>query len=220
MFDTDRNFSGNAVHMSTLERIKDQRVIAILRGYSTERSVEIVEQLLAGGVRTVEITMDSPDAPGTIEALHQAFDEVLVGAGTVRTTEDAEGASGAGAQFALSPVFETDVVQACKEKGMVMLPGCVTPTEMMNAYNLGADGIKLFPAANFGPSYLKRVKTPLPDMLFVPTGGVSSNNAGEYMEAGASAVGAGSFLTGGIEEDGLTSVRDRAATLREAVRDV
>jgi 2-dehydro-3-deoxyphosphogluconate aldolase/(4S)-4-hydroxy-2-oxoglutarate aldolase len=195
----------------------NNRIVAVVRGFDTGTSMEIAEQLLEAGVQTVEITMDSPGADQSIQQLNRKFDRVLAGAGTVRTTEDVEKIHRAGAKFALSPVLDPDVVRACQERDLLVIPGCLTPSEIMNAYKLGVRTVKLFPASNMGPGYLSSIRGPLPDVKYVPTGGVNDSNAGAFVEAGASAVGVGSFLTGKVSEEGVASVRERANTLRGAL---
>ncbi len=204
--------------MSVADEILNNKIVAVVRGFDTGTTMEIAEQLLRGGVRTVEITMDSPGADRSIQQLNREFDEVIAGAGTVRTTDDVEKVDRAGAKFALSPVLDPDVVRACQERDVLVVPGCLTPSEIMNAYKLGVRTVKLFPASNMGPDYLSSIRGPLPDVTYIPTGGISDRNAEAFFNAGAGAVGAGSYLTGKMDEEGVESVRERAETLRRAVR--
>ncbi len=196
-----------------LDELKEQKVIAVVRGFDTGTSVEIATQLRRAGVRLIEITMDSPHAVESIEKLHETFDDVIPGAGTVRSEEAVQRVKQGGAQFVLSPVLDEEVVTAGRENQLTVIPGCLTPTEMMRAHKLGADAIKLFPASSMGADYLQGITGPLPDMTFVPTGGVDDRNAAQFMDAGASAVGVGSFLTGQVEQKGVESVYHRAERL-------
>lgn len=200
-----------------IEQLSNEQVIAVLRGFDPDTSVRIARHLRRAGIRLIEITMDSPDAVQSMEALNRTFEDVIAGAGTVLSREEVKQVQEAGAQFVLSPVLDEEVVSACVVTDLSVIPGCLTPSEMMRAHQLGADAIKLFPAANMGPDYLRRIRGPLPEMTYVPTGGVNDQNAAAFMGAGASAVGVGSFLTGRVEQEGVESAFDRAERLMNAI---
>lgn len=171
------------------------RVVAILRGDYTETIESVVKALLAGGVRAIEVTMNSADALGLIQRLTELHsDQLLIGAGTVLTVEQVEQVKAAGGRFVVSPDTFPDVISAALESDLEPLPGVLTPTEARTAVRAGARLLKLFPATLGGPDYLKQIRAPLNDILFFPTGGITAQNAGEYMRAGATGIGAGSWL--------------------------
>jgi 2-dehydro-3-deoxyphosphogluconate aldolase/(4S)-4-hydroxy-2-oxoglutarate aldolase len=200
-----------------IEHLSDQKVIAVVRGFDTSTCLEIAGQLRRAGVRLIEITMDSPDAVNSIEKLTEEFEDVIPGAGTVLSEKEVRQVKQGGAQFVLSPVLDETVLTTCLDQQLTVIPGCLTPSEMMRAHQLGADAIKLFPASSMGPDYLSSIRGPLPEMTYVPTGGVNDRNAGAFIDAGASAVGVGSFLTGQVEQEGVESVYERATQLLEAL---
>jgi len=175
--------------------IADLSMTAIIRLQDASAVRGIVDALARGGVKALEVTMT---VPGAIELIAQIAptlpDDFLFGAGTVVDAETVHRASRAGAQFIVSPVFRPEVVKAAHEDGIPALPGCFTPTEILAAWDLGADIVKVFPATSVGPSYLKDVRGPLPHVKLMPTGGVSIDNVGDWLKAGAVAVGVGSAL--------------------------
>ncbi|MFB6168066.1 MAG: bifunctional 4-hydroxy-2-oxoglutarate aldolase/2-dehydro-3-deoxy-phosphogluconate aldolase [Haloferacaceae archaeon] len=171
-------------------------VIAVMRGVPADRAVETARALARGGVGAVELTADAPGAVDALGAVRTDLtdDEVLVGAGTVMDAATASRAVDAGADFVVAPHLDTATVETCNRYGVVCLPGVLTPTEAVRAVEAGADGVKVFPAATVGPDHLAALKGPLPQIPLVPTGGVDTENAGDYLAAGATAVGAGSAL--------------------------
>ena len=174
-------------------------VIAVMRGVPADRAVETARALARGGVGAVELTADAPgavDALGSVRA-ELADDEVLVGAGTVMDAATASRAANAGAEFVVAPHLDVATVETCNRYGVTVLPGVLTPTEAVRAVEAGADGVKVFPAATVGPAHLAALTGPLPQIPLVPTGGVDTENAGDYLDAGALAVGAGSALVDG-----------------------
>ncbi len=180
---------------SIQEDLITARVIAILRGDYTETLESVVTALLAGGVRAIEVTMNSADALGLIKRLTDLeSDQLIIGAGTVLTVEQVEQVRAARARFVVSPDTFTDVIAAALESDLEPLPGVLTPTEARTAVRAGARLLKLFPATLGGPDYLKQIRAPLSDILFFPTGGITAQNAGDYMRAGATGIGAGSWL--------------------------
>jgi 2-dehydro-3-deoxyphosphogluconate aldolase/(4S)-4-hydroxy-2-oxoglutarate aldolase len=175
-----------------LDRIRAERVVAVLRRVPEVDS--IVERLLAGGVRIVEITLDSDDALATIEQL-RARGDLTVLAGTVRTPEEAEAAAAAGAEACVAPALVPEMVERCRRLGVPAVPGALTPSEIEAARALGAELVKLFPGSLVGPGYVRDVLAPLTGVELIVTGGVDLSNARAFIEAGAGAVGVGSALT-------------------------
>lgn len=178
--------------------LKEDRflVVPVVRASSADDAMKIVDAIREGGVNTVEITMTVPDAIGVMEAVAKKFgDEVLLGAGTVLDAETARASILAGAEFVVGPCFNEDLIRICKRYAKVVIPGAMTPTEILRAWEMGADIVKVFPAGNLGGSkYIKAIKAPLPQVLLNPTGGVNLENAGEFIKAGASIISVGSAL--------------------------
>jgi 2-dehydro-3-deoxyphosphogluconate aldolase/(4S)-4-hydroxy-2-oxoglutarate aldolase len=170
-------------------------VVAVIRVKDPARVRGIVDALALGGVRALEVTMTVPRAVELIREIAATLpDGFLLGAGTVTDAATARAVIDAGASFIVSPVFRPDVIAACHERDVAVMPGCFSPTEILNAHELGADVIKVFPATALGPQYLKDIRAPLPQVKLMPTGGVSIDNAGDWIRAGAAAVGIGSAL--------------------------
>lgn len=178
----------------TLSQIADSGVVAVLRGVDADQLVAIAEALQAGGVDVVEITADTPAVTDLIETLTGTFDDLVVGTGTVLDAETAQSTIAAGAAFVVSPSLHEDVIETCNRYGVVCAPGVMTPTEAIRGYEAGADFVKVFPAKTVGPAHLGAMKGPLGQIPMIPTGGVGPDNAGDYVEAGAFAVGAGGAL--------------------------
>lgn len=178
-----------------LEHLKKSPLVPVLRKIRFDESSFIVKALIEGGVRTVEITMETERATEIIRKTVDEFgSQSLVGAGTVLTIEDCSKAIDAGAQFIVAPVLNKLVVEYAVKQGIPVIPGVYTPSEMMRAYQLGATAVKLFPAASVGPGFVKDVQGPLGHIPIMVTGGIDLANAHSYIEAGAIAVGAGSAL--------------------------
>lgn len=179
------------------ERIVGGGVLAILRGRFTGNALpKLARAIVAAGVPAIELTLNSHDALNGIEVLQAEFgDEVLIGAGTVRTAEDAQRALGAGARFLVSPNFDLATVRAARDADALHVPGVFTATEAQAALDAGSLLLKLFPADVGGPHYLRSLLGPLDDAKFLPTGGVGVHNAGAFIEAGAAAVAIGGELT-------------------------
>jgi 2-dehydro-3-deoxyphosphogluconate aldolase/(4S)-4-hydroxy-2-oxoglutarate aldolase len=201
--------------------IRETGIVAIVRGdYQLRRVLGIAAALEEGGVRVMEVTLNSRGALEAIEALRERSpNSSLIGAGTVRTPADVGRALEAGAQFLVSPGVDQRSVASSREAGVLHLPGVFTATEVQLARSLGCRMVKLFPAAAGGPGYLKALRAPLDDVDFVPTGGVSPENAEEYLRAGAVALGVGSELVGGPHED-LDEITERASRLAATFRQV
>jgi 2-dehydro-3-deoxyphosphogluconate aldolase/(4S)-4-hydroxy-2-oxoglutarate aldolase len=176
-------------------RIERERIVAVIRLDEAERLRAVVGALMAGGVRVFEVTMTVPRAIELIAQLARELrDDVLLGAGTVLDKATASDAIRAGAKFVVAPVFRPDVIDACHRRGVPAVPGCFTPTEILDAWEAGADIVKVFPSTSLGPAFIRDVRGPLPQLKLMPTGGVSIENAAEWLRAGAVAVGVGSAL--------------------------
>jgi 2-dehydro-3-deoxyphosphogluconate aldolase / (4S)-4-hydroxy-2-oxoglutarate aldolase len=195
--------------MTALDRIRAQRVVAVLRRVPALDSV--VEGLHAGGINIVEVTLDSDGALATIERL-RAGNELTVLAGTVRRPEDAEQAVAAGAEACVAPALVPETVERCLALGVPAIPGALTPTEIEAALGLGAELVKLFPGGAVGPGYVRDVLSPLAGVELLVTGGVDRSNARSFLEAGAVAVGVGSALTGAADVE--SEARELLATVR------
>ena len=179
-----------------LAALREGGIVPVIRADSADTALRIVDALVAGGIRTLEITMTVPDAIGAIKAVaHRFGSSVLLGAGTVTSRALAEGSLDAGAEFLVTPCVVPDVIAVAKERDVAVLPGAMTPTEVFTAWSSGGDIIKIFPASNVGgASYLKALKGPFPQIPLCPTGGVNLQTIGEFVKAGASAVGVGGEL--------------------------
>ncbi len=175
--------------------IEEGGVVAVIRLQEPERLRAVVDALAEGGVRALEITMTVPRAIELIAELAPRLPAgFLVGAGTVLDAETARLAIGAGAAFIVGPVFRPEVITTCHRYDVAAMPGCLTPTEILSAWEQGADIVKVFPATSVGPGYFKDLRGPLPQIKLMPTGGVTIENAGAWIKAGAVAVGAGTSL--------------------------
>lgn len=175
--------------------VEQAGVVAIIRVKEPAKVRAVADAIAAGGVRALEVTMT---VPGAVELIRELAPRMapgfLLGAGTVVDPETAARVIDAGAQFIVSPVFRRSVIAACHERDVPVMPGCFTPTEILDAWEAGADVIKVFPATVLGPGYLKDVRAPLPHVKLMPTGGVTLDNAGDWIRAGAVAVGVGTAL--------------------------
>jgi 2-dehydro-3-deoxyphosphogluconate aldolase/(4S)-4-hydroxy-2-oxoglutarate aldolase len=179
----------------TVQEIERLGVVAVIRMKDAAKLRRVVDAIAEGGVRAIEVTMTVPGAVDLIAALARSLpDDVLLGAGTVTDARTARAVIDAGARYVVSPVFRREVIAACHERDVAAAPGCFTPTEILDAHDSGADVIKVFPATALGPQFIKDVRAPLPQVRLMPTGGVSLDNAGDWIRAGAVAVGVGSAL--------------------------
>jgi len=203
-------------------------IVGILRGFEVPTVRSLVEATARGGLRCVEVTMNSPSASEAIAAaIEVGGDEVQVGAGTVCTLDDLDQALGSGASFIVTPIVSAEVISACRERGVAVMAGALTPTEIYAAWSQGADMVKVFPANQFGPGYLKDLKGPLPQVPLMPTGGVDASTLGDFHSAGASAFGVGGALfssanidTGSWDkvEEGARALVDAYGSVKEGAR--
>lgn len=196
---------------TTCAAVAERRCIGIIRAASAEEAISAGRALVGGGVTIVEVAYTTPDTPTAISALRAACPSATVGAGTVLDAAAAFAAVRAGAQFLVSPLVADDVLKAGHRSGVAVFPGACTPTEINSAMELGADAVKLFPAASLGIGFLRAVSAAMPQVPFIPTGGITADNAPEWLAAGALAVGVGGHLTSGdpagIEERAQELVR-------------
>ncbi|HEX7380191.1 MAG TPA: bifunctional 4-hydroxy-2-oxoglutarate aldolase/2-dehydro-3-deoxy-phosphogluconate aldolase [Pirellulales bacterium] len=180
---------------SKLDQLLDRAVVAIIRSSDASKLVDVAEALVAGGVSVMEVTFTVPRAHKVLEKVaDQLGDRVLLGAGTVLDAATARIAILAGAEFIVSPIVSQEVIACCRRYSKLSLPGALTPTEIMNAWEAGADIVKIFPSEVTGPAYLKAVHAPLPQVRLMPTGGVNLETAADYLRAGACALGIGGSL--------------------------
>jgi len=206
--------------MTTLSQILKHRIIAIIRGAQPDDVLHIAQALCDGGIKLLEVTLNSPDALSSITRISTHMDEqVLVGAGTVLDSEMARAAIHAGAQFIISPSLDTETIQATRQGGAVSIPGAFTATEILTAYKIGGDIIKVFPAS-IGPAYFKNLRGPFPQIPLMPTGGVNLSNICEFNKAGVVAFGIGSALVDTsvkISDAYLKALTEKAKKYMEAI---
>jgi 2-dehydro-3-deoxyphosphogluconate aldolase/(4S)-4-hydroxy-2-oxoglutarate aldolase len=178
----------------SVERICRKGVVAVVRAKSSGQLIDVAKALLAGGVECIEITMTTPNALKVIADCRSSLKDAMIGVGSVLDGATAAKAIAAGAQFVVSPIFNPDVVAQAHAADLPVIPGALTPTEILNATNAGADIVKVFPGGQFGPSYLKDILAPMPHLRLSPTGGVDLKTAASWIAAGAVALGIGSSL--------------------------
>ena len=189
--------------------------IAVIRIDDSAKLHTLVDALIRGGIRVVEVTLTVPNAIAMIASLTRVVaPDVIIGAGTVLDAEIAARAIDAGAHFVVSPVFRPAVLETCRHRGVTGIPGCYSPTEILNAWDAGADMVKVFPATSLGPTYIRDLLAPLPLLKLVPTGGVTVDQAGDWIRAGAAAVGLG----GALVDARAIAAGDFAAITRTAQR--
>ena len=179
----------------TLSRIERSGVVAVLRAPSGEMLCDVADALLAGGVEAIEVTFTVPGAHRVLQQVADRLgDKILLGAGTVLDPETARVALLAGAEFLVAPTVNLEVIRLCRRYDKVVMPGALTPTEVLTAWEAGADVVKVFPSELTGPKYLKALHGPLPQVRLMPTGGVNLQTAADFLRAGAYALGIGGSL--------------------------
>ena len=204
-----------------LNVIRETGVIAIMRARSSEQLITAADAIKRGGVQVIEVTMTTPGALGVIEEATERYgQEVLFGAGSVLDAETARAAILAGAGFVVAPVLNLEMVALCNRYSTPVIPGCYTPTEMLTAWEAGADMIKLFPASIGGPAMIKAILAPLPQLEIVPVGGVNLDIAAEFIRMGAAALGVGSSLINQklLDAGDMDELTRRATAFIEEVR--
>ena len=178
-----------------LRRVLDCGIVAVVRSTESAPLVDVCRALVDGGIDVAEITFTVPDALDVLKATRKALgDRILLGAGTVLDAETARAAFLAGAEYLVSPTLDLDVIRMARRYGKLVMPGCFTPTEALQAWQAGADIIKVFPAELLGPGFFKAMRGPLPQLRLMPTGGVDLKTAHSFLEAGACCLGLGSQL--------------------------
>lgn len=185
----------NLKKRKNLDVLYESKVIAIVRAEKSGKFEQAVEAMLAGGIRILEVSMTTPGAMEIIRNLAGRFEgKVILGAGTVLDSETARLAIDAGAEFIFAPTLDRGTIEMCRRYSKIIIPGALTPTEILTAWQWGADLVKVFPAYEMSPSYIKSVKAPLPQVDMIAVGGVNLENAADFIGAGCSAVGIGSSL--------------------------
>jgi 2-dehydro-3-deoxyphosphogluconate aldolase / (4S)-4-hydroxy-2-oxoglutarate aldolase len=205
-----------------LQQVIDGGIVAVVRSHDSQQLVEVCRALADGGVTTVEITMTVPDALDVVRAVRRALgDRVLLGSGTVLDPETARAALLAGAEYLVAPTVNLDVIRLCRRYDKIVVPGAFTPTEILTAWEAGADVVKVFPADVLGPAFFKAVRAPLPQIRLMPTGGVDLTTATAFLEAGACCLGIGSQLVEpkAVSERNFDRIRELAARYVEIVRE-
>ncbi len=204
-----------------LKFILEAKVIAVIRMSDTDKLYKVTEAIRLGGVKAIEITMTVPDAIDVIRTMAQKkAPDVLIGAGTVLNAETAVAAVRAGADFLVSPITNFDMIKACRKLDKFVAPGALTPTEIVAAWESGADVVKVFPATSVGPKYFKDLKGPLPQIRLMPTGGVSIENARDFLDSGACCVAIGTALLDkkAIAQNDWNVLTQKARQLVESLR--
>jgi 2-dehydro-3-deoxyphosphogluconate aldolase/(4S)-4-hydroxy-2-oxoglutarate aldolase len=207
--------------LEVVQEIESSGVVAVIRLKESGKLRAVVDALMEGGVTALEVTMSVPGAVGLIEGLARSLPASFnLGAGTVLDPETARQVILAGAKFIVAPTLNLRTIEMCHRYDVAALPGCFTPTEILTAWQAGADVIKVFPATALGPSFFKDLRGPLPQIKLMPTGGVSLTNAGEWVKAGAVAVGVGTALTDtkAIADGDFKKITENARTVVASVR--
>ena len=205
---------------SVVKRIENTGVVAVVRMDDSSKVLPCCEAILKGGIDCIEITMTVPDALEQISLIAKTFaDSITLGVGSVLDDATIQAAVEAGARYVVSPVYKVDMIKTCHHLDVPIMPGAFSPSEIQDAHENGADVIKVFPAAFFGPKYIKAVKAPLPHLKLMPTGGVSVENADHWIKAGSFALGVGSSLVNkeAISQSRFSDITDYAKALREKV---
>jgi 2-dehydro-3-deoxyphosphogluconate aldolase/(4S)-4-hydroxy-2-oxoglutarate aldolase len=208
---------------ATLKRILEGGIVAVVRSDSGASLAKVVDALAEGGVTAAEITFTVPDAVEVIREVRRSIgDRLILGAGTVLDPETARAALLAGAEYIVAPTVNLEVIRLCRRYDKVVMPGAFTPTEVVAAWEAGADVVKIFPADVGGPAYLKALRGPLPQIRLMPTGGVDLATAEAFLKAGACCLGVGGALVDSrsIAEGAFPVIAERARQYREIVRRV
>ena len=204
-------------------RMIAEGLLPVIRVSSAREAIDVADAIKEGGVRFLEITMTVQGAIDVIKELTQKYkDEIVMGAGTILDAETGRAALLAGAQFIVSPTLNLDLIQLAHRYSAVVIPGAMTPTEILTAWNAGADMVKVFPAAQLGgPEYLKAIRGPLPQILLVPTGGVTLQNASAFIKAGATALGVGGELVDkkAVKEKKFNVITENARAFLKVIKE-
>ena len=206
-----------------VDKIIELKAVAVIRMEDPSKLIKVAEAIHDGGVKAIEITMTVPNAIETIAlATKEIGDKVLIGVGSILNPEMAQRAIDAGAQYVVSPIFKKEIIEISHKNNIPAMPGTFTPTEVQLAYEAGADIVKLFPADVLGMAFIKGIKAPMPHLRVMPTGGVSLTNAGDWLKAGACAVGVGSALIDkqAILEENYSVLTRNAEQIMESINSV
>ncbi|NQT26777.1 bifunctional 4-hydroxy-2-oxoglutarate aldolase/2-dehydro-3-deoxy-phosphogluconate aldolase [candidate division KSB1 bacterium] len=206
---------------TVLNEIQDCGAVVILRLTNSDKILQIAEAIIQGGMKAIEVTLNTPGAIEAISKLCKTLgDKILIGAGTVLNGDEAEKAIHAGAKYVISPVFKPEIIHMAHAHDCPAVPGCMTPTEMLQAHEAGADVIKLFPAESFGPEYMRSIMAPLNHLRIMPTGGVHASNAGDWISAGAFCLGVGSAILDkkAIAANDFQALNKKARDFKEAIQ--
>lgn len=205
-----------------MDIIRDTGIIAIVR-IDTEFEIEpLFEAVRDGGIKVIEITMNTPNAIKMIETVTKKFsDDMVIGVGTVLNSKTAKIAILSGAEFIVTPILRKDVITMCGKHSKIVIPGAFSPTEILDAWEYGADMVKVFPAGSLGSGYIKTIRGPLPQIKFVPTGGININNAGEFIKVGSTALGIGDSLINKkiVKEKRFDEIRELSAKFIKVVKE-
>ncbi|MFN5561437.1 MAG: bifunctional 4-hydroxy-2-oxoglutarate aldolase/2-dehydro-3-deoxy-phosphogluconate aldolase [Opitutaceae bacterium] len=202
-----------------LSKLRTEKVVALIRAESPDGLLDCAKALAEGGLTSIELTMTTPGAIRMLEKASAELPEFVFGLGTVLDAETARAGILAGAKFIVTPALRPDVITLCRRYSVPVFSGAFTPTEIVNAWEAGADAAKVFPAEFFGPAYIKSIKAPLPHIELLPTGGVNAENVGEFLKAGAFATAAGSSLVEAkaLKEKNWAAITARARAFAAAV---
>ncbi len=219
----DRLLSGSMSKEEQLLSILESGIVAVVRSPDSDQLVDVARALADGGVTTIEITMTVPDALDVLRKVrHSLGDRILLGAGTVLDTETARAVLLAGAEYIVAPTINLDVIRLCQRYNKIVMPGAFTPTEILTAWEAGADIVKVFPADVVGPAFFKAMRGPLPQIRLMPTGGVNLETAANFLKAGACCLGVGNQLVEPktVAEGNFDRIRDLAWRYVSIVKEV
>jgi len=205
-----------------LAKIKETGIVPVIRAKSADEALKLTEAIYDGGINIFEITMTVPGAIEVIKELTEKYKEnndVVIGAGSVLDAPTAKTAIQAGAKFVVGPSFDKEMVSLCNRYQVPVIPGAVTPTEVVKAMEAGADVVKIFPATLFGPKIIKAIKGPIPHAPLLPTGGVNLDNVADWIAAGSYAVGAGSAIVGKVEGDDYSKVTEASREFVKRIKE-
>lgn len=205
-----------------LEEILKRKAVAVIRVKEQDKLKKVIEAIHAGGISVAEITMTVPNAIQLIEKMNEELDdEIIIGVGSVLNAEVAENAIKAGAKYVVSPILKKEIIDTAHKFNVPAMPGCFTPTEIQYAFELGADIVKVFPADVVGMEFFKAILAPMPHLKLMPTGGVTLTNAGNWLKAGACAVGIGSALLDkeAIKNENYSKLTDNARLIMKSINE-
>jgi len=205
-----------------LKEVLERKVVAVLRVKEKDKLQSVIEAIYAGGISIAEITMTVPNAIKLIERMSENLSgDIIIGVGSVLNSKTAEDAIKAGAKYVVSPIFKKEIIDIAHEHNVPAMPGCFTPTEIQSAFEYGADIVKVFPADVAGMDFFKAILAPMPHLRLMPTGGVTQTNAGEWLKAGACAVGIGSALLDkkSIQDNNYSKLTENARTIMKSISD-